>query len=100
LFDYKPLGLNKDWSQQYCQQFGRLLSKIGLKAGQRPTAYSLRHTFIDVLKQKEVAESTVADIVGHHHPSMTFGRYGKQTKLKLMLSAVNQFSLQLGGSHE
>lgn len=100
LFDYKPDGINEDWSHQYCKLFGKVLSKIGFKPGQRPTAYSLRHTFIDVLKQQGVAESTVADLVGHNHASMTFGRYGKQTNLKRLLDAVNQFSIVEEQTHE
>ncbi len=100
LFDYVPQGINKDWSHGFCKQFGSLLTDFGLKAGQRPTAYSLRHTFIDEMKQQGVAEAMVADIVGHHHPTMTFGRYGKQTNLKTKLNIINQFALAKGGLHE
>ncbi|EGU34614.1 tyrosine-type recombinase/integrase [Vibrio scophthalmi] len=98
LFDYKPSGLNDDWSRQYCTQFGSLLTQIGFKAGHRPTAYSLRHTFIDILKQQGAPESTVADIVGHQHASMTYGRYGKRTTLQSLAEVVNQFTFD--GEHE
>ncbi|MCW8328749.1 site-specific integrase [Photobacterium sp. SDRW27] len=84
LFSYIPLGENKDWSRQYCQQLARLQNKIGMKAGQRPTAYSFRHTFVDELKQQEVDENIVAQLVGHKNQKITFGRYGKKYKLSVL----------------
>ncbi|WP_299018475.1 site-specific integrase [uncultured Photobacterium sp.] len=78
LFPYIPLGENKDWSRQYCQQLARLQNKIGMEAGKRPTAYSFRHTFVDELKQQEVDENIVAQLVGHKNQNITYGRYGKK----------------------
>ncbi|PSW06775.1 site-specific integrase [Photobacterium lipolyticum] len=92
IFSYIPLGENKDWSRQYCQQLARLQNKIGMKAGQRPTAYSFRHTFVDELKQQEVDENIVAQIVGHKNQKITLGRYGKKYKLSVLkkyLAVIN-----------
>lgn len=79
LFDYKPHGKNHDWSFRYRTHLGKVQTAIGMKPKERPTAYSFRHTFIDELKMAEVAEHVVSEIVGHAHPNITYGRYGKNT---------------------
>ncbi|EGQ8539266.1 tyrosine-type recombinase/integrase [Vibrio parahaemolyticus] len=94
LFNYTPQGKDHDWSKLYRTQFGRLQTKLGMKPKARPTAYSLRHTFIDELKMKDVPEHLVADIVGHSNPNMTFGRYGKKAQLSKMLETLNKLTLE------
>ncbi|MGR6834469.1 tyrosine-type recombinase/integrase [Aliivibrio wodanis] len=89
LFNYKPDGKWQDWSKRYCQQFGRLQTAIGMPAKARPTAYGFRHTFIDELKQKGIEESLVAQIVGHTHQSMTFGRYGKKYSMAKLSEVID-----------
>ncbi|HCM1078078.1 TPA: tyrosine-type recombinase/integrase [Vibrio parahaemolyticus] len=91
LFDYKPHGENKDWSFRYRTNLGKLQTAMGMKPNARPTAYSLRHTFIDELKIADIPEHIVAEIVGHAHPNITFGRYGKQAKIHQLHEAVNKF---------
>lgn len=39
--------------------------------------HSFRHTFINTLKQLEVQEVTISELVGHANDSITTGRYGK-----------------------
>ena len=91
LFDYKPHGENKDWSFRYRTNLGKLQTAMGMKPNARPTAYSFRHTFIDELKIANTPEHIVAEIVGHAHPNITFGRYGKQAKTQQLNEAVNKF---------
>ncbi|EPR1052806.1 tyrosine-type recombinase/integrase [Vibrio parahaemolyticus] len=91
LFDYKPHGDNKDWSFRYRTNLGKLQTAIGMKPNARPTAYSFRHTFIDELKIANTPEHIVAEIVGHAHPNITFGRYGKQANIQQLNEAVNKF---------
>ncbi|TOC20669.1 integrase [Vibrio parahaemolyticus] len=93
LFHYEPYGKDHDWSKYYRVEFGKLQSKIGMKAGSRPTPYGFRHTFIDELKNAELAESLVSEYVGHANQSMTFGRYGKKLKLKKLLKVTHTFKL-------
>ncbi|MCE3219227.1 tyrosine-type recombinase/integrase [Vibrio diabolicus] len=97
LFNYPPLGKDKDWTKTYRTQFGKLQTKLGMPAGKRPTAYGLRHTFIDELKEQDIAEHCVAEIVGHTNPHMTFGRYGKKLKLEKLLEIVSTFKMKLEG---
>ncbi|MBE3659038.1 integrase [Vibrio navarrensis] len=97
LFNYSPLGPDKDWTKTYRTQFGKLQTKLGMLAGKRPTAYGLRHTFIDVLKEQDVPEHSAAEVVGHNNPNMTFGRYGKKHKLDKLLEIVSTFQMDLEG---
>ncbi|EKF9426734.1 tyrosine-type recombinase/integrase [Vibrio cholerae] len=91
LFDYKPHGENKDWSFRYRTNLGKLQTTMGMKPNARPTAYSFRHTFVDELKMADTPEHIVAEIVGHAHPNITFGRYGKQANIQQLNEAVNKF---------
>ncbi|MCL9774599.1 site-specific integrase [Vibrio methylphosphonaticus] len=100
LFRYNPLSADKDWTKTYRTQFGRVQTEIGMKPGQRPTAYGLRHTFIDQLKVADEAEHVVAELVGHTNPNMTFGRYGKKLKVNRLLEAVAKFDLKVEVSHD
>ncbi len=93
LFDLTPRGDDNYWSKDFRDDFGDVLDAIGFQAGIRPTAYSLRHTFIDELKQAYVEEHIVAQIVGHKLEGMTFGRYGKMLPVELLVDAVNRFEL-------
>ncbi|PTP19722.1 integrase [Vibrio splendidus] len=93
LFSYEPYGDDHDWSKHYRVEFGKLQTKIGMEPGVRPTPYSFRHTFIDELKNAELAESLVSEYVGHANQSMTFGRYGKKLKLKKLLKVAHTFKL-------
>ncbi|HCG8651129.1 TPA: tyrosine-type recombinase/integrase [Vibrio parahaemolyticus] len=93
LFNYQPYGADYDWSKYYRVEFGKLQTAIGMKPGSRPTPYGFRHTFIDVLKNAELAESLVGEYVGHASQGITFGRYGKKLKLEKLLKVVQTFIL-------
>lgn len=92
LFHYRPTNQNQDWSRQYCNKLGLIQTKIGMKAGSRPSAYSFRHTFIDELKQREIEENIVAELVGHTNQKITFGRYGKKYNISLLKKYVDIIS--------
>lgn len=89
LFNCVPSGQDNDWSKNYCQQLGRLSTTINLLPKNRPSAYSFRHTFIDELKQQEVDEVVVAQLVGHTHKNLTFGKYGKNFTVGLLFKKLN-----------
>jgi len=67
-------------------------------AGKRPTAYSFRHTFIDELKQLQIEESMVAQLVGHVYHNITYGRYGKQYDVKTLKPVVDKVDYELNWS--
>jgi integrase len=92
LFNCSPTGQDEDWSKNYCQELGRLLTKIDLLPNNRPSAYSFRHTFIDELKQMEVDESLVAQLVGHVHKNLTFGKYGKKFPIAILDNKMNNLT--------
>jgi integrase len=95
LFNCKPGGQDDDWSKNYCQQLGRLSTTINLLPKNRPSAYSFRHTFIDELKQQEVDEALVAQLVGHTHKNLTYGKYGKNFPVKKLLQKLNNLHFSI-----
>ncbi len=95
LFNCKPGGQDDDWSKNYCQQLGRLSTTINLLPNNRPSAYSFRHTFIDELKQQEVGEALVAQLVGHTHKNLTYGKYGKKFPVKKLLQKINHLHFSI-----
>lgn len=88
LFDYQPVGINEDWAKGYCKQLAKLQTEIGMPANNRPTAYSFRHTFVDELKQLDISEPIVAQLVGHANPNITYGRYGKDINLTALKQSL------------
>ena len=95
LFKCVPSGQDNDWSKNYCQQLGRLSTTINLLPNNRPSAYSFRHTFIDELKQQEVDESLVSQLVGHTHKNLTYGKYGKNFPVELLFKKLNDLSFSI-----
>ncbi|AZG73962.1 site-specific integrase [Shewanella livingstonensis] len=94
LFHYQPSS-DGVWSHKFCREFGKLLDQLHFIAGKRPTAYSFRHTFIDELKQLQIEESMVAQIVGHVYHNITYGRYGKQYDVKTLKPVVDKVEYAL-----
>ncbi len=88
LFNFRATGVNKDWSARFVNRFGKVLDDLGFMPSHRPTLHSLRHTFIDELQQRGIAENLVADLVGHTKSNLTFDRYGKRINLTSLYSAV------------
>lgn len=71
LFSSTPIGADKDWSKGFTQRFSRTLTKLGLEAGKRPTAYGFRHTVRDEFKLSESPKDIVTELIGHEKE--TFG---------------------------
>ena len=94
LFHYQP-SHDGNWSHTFCREFGKLLDQLNFTAGKRPTAYSFRHTFIDELKQGQIEESLVAQIVGHAYQNITYGRYGKKFDVKTLKPVIDSIQFEL-----
>ncbi|OBT09272.1 hypothetical protein A9267_09805 [Shewanella sp. UCD-FRSSP16_17] len=88
LFTYQPVGSNDHWSKTYCRQLAQLQTQIGMRANQRPTSYGFRHTFIDEMKQLDVSEHIVAQMVGHSNPNISYSRYGKDINAKTLVKYI------------
>jgi integrase len=95
LFDYKPVGIIEDWSKTFCKQLAKLQTEIGMQANQRPTSYGFRHTFIDEMKQLDISEHIVAQIVGHANPNITYSRYGKDVKVGGLLKEIERIKYDI-----
>jgi integrase len=63
--------------------FGEYKLKCGV-ASKKKTFHSFRHTLIDNLKQKQVTDYIIAELVGHTIESMTMSRYGKTYSPELL----------------
>ncbi|TOB64262.1 tyrosine-type recombinase/integrase, partial [Vibrio parahaemolyticus] len=53
-------------------------------------AHSFRHSFIDELKQQEVAIDIVQELVGHSSNSITTSVYSRSYKPEILVSAINK----------
>jgi integrase len=68
---------NRTWLRQRC----------GIK-DQRKVLYSLRHTVASTLKAAGQEEALIAELLGHTHPNLTYGRYGKAYPVDRLQQAV------------
>lgn len=59
----------------YSREFGKYLTRIGLKAGRGLSLYSFRHGAADALRRAGYLDNQFGFILGHTEASMT-GRYG------------------------
>lgn len=81
-------GADGYWSSPFSKWFGRFKRRAGI-ASRRLTFHSLRHTFINELKQRGTDELTIRELVGHANPSITTGRYGKRLEPHRLAAAIN-----------
>jgi integrase len=77
------------WSSSYSKWFGRYRKRIGI-VDPKITFHSLRHTFINQLKQADVSEPIIAALVGHKNNSLTLNRYGKAYGVGVLSEAVQK----------
>ncbi|PMM27100.1 hypothetical protein BCT58_00075 [Vibrio lentus] len=86
-------------SLTYCEKnkFSRKVSEHysgvnrSLFDNERLTFYSIRHYFVDKLKQNDLPEDLVAEINGRKHDKETYGRYGKDRPLKYKKKVLNKY---------
>lgn len=92
LFSCKPTGKYNEWAKNFERRFDRYLASLGFVAGQRPTAYSFRHTVVDELQRLDISEHVVADLVGHSKKGFTYRHYGKATQLQRLKEVIEQLN--------
>ena len=69
-------GTYGSYSASYSKWFSHYKNRTGI-ADPKKTFHSFRHTFIDRLKQLDVPDGKIQELVGHANHSITTGRYGK-----------------------
>ena len=77
----------------YARRFRRFFERFNrnyITKNTKRSCYSLRHNFIDNLKQNEVHENIVSEIVGHANSNITYRRYGKNLKTTVKLEAMKK----------
>jgi integrase len=74
--------------------FNKLIRKIGV-ANPKVSFHSFRHTFSNQLKQSDVQEERIAELLGHSNESVTTGRYGKKYDMKSQLDVINTIHIPL-----
>ena len=79
-------------SSAFSTWFGRYKRSAWLK-DPKLTIHSLRHTFVNTLKQLEVSEAVIAELVGHKNDSITLSRYGKRYNLPLLNKAIQSLEI-------
>jgi len=93
-------GKHGGYSGSYSKWFGQYKNQIGI-TDPRKTFHSFRHTFIDQLKQLDVPDGKIQELVGHANHSITTGRYGKPyrpTALKEIIESLS-YGLDLRKLH-
>lgn len=86
--NFKKTATTK-FSHRYSQDFGKFLTALGIKTKEK-VFHSFRHTFADSFKNIGYDEGVVGALMGHHHGVITYGRYAKNYKFKLLLEAIEQ----------
>jgi len=97
--EFKP-SKHGSLSSTYSHWFGRYKNLIGI-TDRKITFHSFRHTFIDQLKQLDVPDGKIQELVGHANHSITTGRYGKPYRpaaLKEIIESLS-YELDLRGLH-
>jgi len=79
------------FSSAFSKWFGRHKRSKGIN-DRLLTFHSLRHTFIDELKQNGVHEPVIAELAGHEIGSITLDRYGKDYRTTILIEAVGKLS--------
>ena len=65
--------------------------EIGVKTSKK-SFHSLRHTFANELKQSGVNEQVASELIGHATQSITYGRYGKVSKLNILYTTLKKIN--------
>lgn len=89
------LWMNLQWTkiEGYSNSFGKWFQRYNRKyvsGDPLKVFHSMRHLVADTLKQGDVKDSLISEIMGHSHNSITTSRYGKQYRPEVMLEAMKK----------
>ncbi|GAB4265774.1 MAG: hypothetical protein Kow0065_16560 [Methylomicrobium sp.] len=95
---FDELTLQRDgYGARVSKWFARYLERLGIK-NEKKTFHSLRHTFLNELKQRGVALEVRESIAGHENKSQSESRYGKAYRSKITFDAVSLADFELNHS--
>ena len=87
--DYNP----KDGYARRFRTFFEDFNRKYITNDPKKSCYSLRHNFIDNLKQQGIQESIVSEISGHANGKITYRRYGKDLNAELKRDTMKELKL-------
>ena len=61
----------------------------GVKTNKK-SFHSLRHSFANELKQAGLSEQVASELLGHASQSITYGRYGKEFRIEILLKEISK----------
>ena len=67
---------------------------MGVKTNKK-SFHSLRHTFANELKQVGVNEQVASELLGHASQSITYGRYGKESRIEILLKEISKIEIKI-----
>jgi integrase len=76
------------WGKQFGNWWSIHFNRKYVTTDPLKTFHSFRHTVANHLKQKDVQESQIAELLGHTQDSITMSRYGKRYQPKVLLDAL------------
>jgi integrase len=84
----------------YGQTASKWFSRLRLQVGVEGVFHSFRHTVATALKEADVPEHAIAQVLGHAHRQISTGRYGKRHDPKKLQRWVEMldFKLTTGGT--
>jgi integrase len=86
------------YGQTVSKWFGRYRKSCGVTEKDK-VFHSFRHTFTNNLKQDDVNEVMIAELVGHAVNSITMSRYGKRYEPKKLFEAIGKLKYDVDLSH-
>lgn len=75
------------WTREFGRWY-RLFNREFVTEEPKKCFHSFRHTFADQLKQSDVQDVLISELLGHANPNISTGRYGKPYHLDKLLAAV------------
>lgn len=82
------------WAKNYANWFLGTSNTVGflrtyVTTDPKKNFHSFRHSFINTLKQADVEEVKISELVGHKNESKTMARYGKAYSVPLMKKTID-----------
>lgn len=82
------------WTREFSRWY-RSFNRDYITDDPKKCFHSFRHTFADRLKQFDVPDVLISELLGHANPNISTGRYGKPYHLDKLLQAVKQVDFGL-----